>query len=1105
MSDPMTAEGRVGALAEEFLERHRRGQGPSVDSYAAEYPELADEIRRLFPALLMMEQLKPALGDATGSFDSAVVVHGARLERLGDFRILREVGRGGMGVVYEAEQESLGRRVALKVLAAPALQDPARVRRFEREARAAARLHHTNIVPVFGVGEGEGLHYYVMQFIQGLGLDEVIAEVTRLRAAPGAVEGAAPPSEPPDGPTAAGLARSLITEQFAPAPPPADDPAATESVASNGPGEPASGPPPRAVADPSSQVVLSPAVLWSVSVCDPGARYGRGVARVGLQVARALEYAHAQGILHRDIKPSNLLLDVQGTAWVADFGLAKAAEGEDLTHTGDIVGTVRYMAPERFKGRCDARADVYALGLTLYEMLALRPAFDQADREALIRRVMEEEPLRLRQLDPAVPRDLETVVHRAIAKDPAGRYPTAAALAEDLQSFLEGKPVRARATGAFERSWKWARRRPAVAALLASLCIAVVSGLGAVTWQWRAAVAARDEARRTLRMANEAVNTYFTQVSEEHLLNEPGMQPLRQKLLRQALPYYRAFVARRGNDPALRFDLASAYLRWGTIASELGSNEEAESNLMVAVDQFQDLLQSEPAKIEARVGLAKAHKALAEQWIFNGQPASGRQEAEQAIASWAAVLRTRPRDAESRRMQGRSYDLLGVSWGQVGDMTSAVPCFQKASEVLTDAVKDAPTDAEAKRWLASALSNLGQARENQGWLTEAEQISSRAVAILEALFANDTTNLAVRSRLGRSASNLGRVRFRAGTLRTAESTLTKHRRLCRELVRDNPRVPDYLFNLSNIDIYLGRIHAARGHTVLAKQILDEGFGCEQELLRLNPKHSQGRTTLPEYHSALGSLEGECGRAQSALPWIEEALRLRAESLRQSPDDQVLLLDLSWTLIESLSLDVKAGRSTAAGWIAEIHQFVRALCRQTEKDSKNIWAASEAVSGYLALAERSLASGSSGEILKSLDEASAILGTAQRTSPDLPVARSLAVRLETMRGDVLWQLGKSKEATAAAERAATIAEPLAGEDPAYLYDLACARALQARLDPSAPGPPRAAVKALQAAIERGFDNAYKLEHDDRLAPLRSREDFQTLIRLVKENQRRPPGE
>src|SRR5262249_55799400 len=157
----------VGELAEAFLQRHRRGERPAVEEYAAAHPELAGEIRRLFPALLLMEDLRPESGDLTGGFADA---RGAAPERLGDYRILREVGRGGMGVVYEAEQESLGRRVALKVLAAHGLRNSKQLLRFHREAKATARLHHTNIVPVFGVGEAEGQHYFVMQFIPGLGL-----------------------------------------------------------------------------------------------------------------------------------------------------------------------------------------------------------------------------------------------------------------------------------------------------------------------------------------------------------------------------------------------------------------------------------------------------------------------------------------------------------------------------------------------------------------------------------------------------------------------------------------------------------------------------------------------------------------------------------------------------------------------------------------------------------------------------------------------------------------------------------------------------------------------------------------------------------------------
>src|SRR5262249_40501717 len=184
MSEASSESNSLDQMAEEFVARRRRGEHPSLTEFVARCPELADDIRELFPALDLMEEVRPASGKETRIFP----MHGSqngdkRPERLGDYRILREVGRGGMGVVYEAEQESLGRHVALKVLPAPALLDPKHLLRFQREAKAAARLHHTNIVPVYGVGEDGGLYYYVMQFIQGLGLDEVLTELKHLRDA----------------------------------------------------------------------------------------------------------------------------------------------------------------------------------------------------------------------------------------------------------------------------------------------------------------------------------------------------------------------------------------------------------------------------------------------------------------------------------------------------------------------------------------------------------------------------------------------------------------------------------------------------------------------------------------------------------------------------------------------------------------------------------------------------------------------------------------------------------------------------------------------------------------------------------------------------------
>ena len=294
-----------------------------------------------------------------------------------------------------------------------------------------------------------------------------------------------------------------------------------------------------------SSVSLPGASADTLARSDPDRTFFRSVARIGFQVAEALEYANRQGVLHRDIKPSNLLLDPQGNVWLADFGLAKAADADDITHSGDIVGTLRYMAPERFAGKCDARSDVYALGLTLYELLALRPAFEGSDRHELIQRVMNDQPERLRDLVPHLPRDLETIVRKAIAREPAGRYPTAAALAEDLQRFLEDKPIRARRVSATEQAWRWTRRNPAVASLALGLLTALVTGLFGVTWQWRQAEpnlsvagAANRKAQARFDLAMQAVRAFTTGASEDVILKEKSLENLRKKLLGQSQKFY---------------------------------------------------------------------------------------------------------------------------------------------------------------------------------------------------------------------------------------------------------------------------------------------------------------------------------------------------------------------------------------------------------------------------------------------------------------------------------------------------------------------------------------------------------------------------------------
>ena len=574
-------EPRRPALLDELLRiererRQREGEHPRAEEYRGRFPEHAAVVDAVF---------EPGTGSSTeGHAGDGDTEPGTPLIRqLGDYELIRELGRGGMGIVYEARQVSLDRPVALKVLPSEVTGDPRRLRRFEREARAAGRLHHTNIVPVFGLGHHEGTHFYIMQLIRGPGLDAVIGELLRLQQsgtgrqdADQGHHAAADPAVP----TAAELARSLATGRLAkilprpraaelaclasdssdrvelgrwgrdeaageasmtvPNPGPSDvggsalRAPATRGSEGTSPGPMRSGPGEGGLAaptrGPTSVQPDGPAQATPAAVApDPstlsgfsgsGSSFFDSVARIGRQVAEGLDHAHGQGILHRDIKPSNLLLDLQGNAWITDFGLAKASDSDDLSGSRDVIGTLRYMAPERLEGRADARSDIYALGLTLYELLALRPAFDATNANRLFAQVTNEDPPPLRRLDPTIPRDLATIVHRAIAREATWRYATAAALAEELGRFLDRQPIRARRTPPHERFLLWCRRNPALAAMniaaaVLTTVLAVVSTLAAWTYRDQRNAPARRreqdqdgverEDRRRARVAGQAL------------------------------------------------------------------------------------------------------------------------------------------------------------------------------------------------------------------------------------------------------------------------------------------------------------------------------------------------------------------------------------------------------------------------------------------------------------------------------------------------------------------------------------------------------------------------------------------------------------------------
>jgi serine/threonine protein kinase len=459
-ADVFVQRNPIEVIAVEFLERHRCGQHPSSEEYVAQHPELADEIRDLLPMLLVLEGSRPEPAN-----DLLSVPRIQPLDRLGDYHILREVQRGGMGVVYEAQHESLGRRVALKVLNPYGPRSSNQLRRFEREVKAAARLHHSHIVPIFGVGEDHGVHYYVMQFIDGASLDVVIAELA------GRIN--------PTGGATIPAARSQLSNVVSVLLGTTAESAQTPLGLCRGRDGMSSDPASSRVDDTVSQYLSdTDAVSDSLRLerLVRGPAYQRNVARIGSQAADALQYAHDHNVLHRDVKPGNVLLDLSGDVWFTDFGLAKAADQPDITHSGDVIGTLRYMAPESFDSEADYRSDVFSLGLTLYELLVLRPAYEEAERRQLVAQAIAARTTPLNSIRPEIHSDLATVIHKAMEPDPAHRYQTAAEFAADLRRFLNDEPIRARQPTWLEQLLRWSRRNRAVAALLVLIALLLVSG-----------------------------------------------------------------------------------------------------------------------------------------------------------------------------------------------------------------------------------------------------------------------------------------------------------------------------------------------------------------------------------------------------------------------------------------------------------------------------------------------------------------------------------------------------------------------------------------------------------------------------------------------------
>lgn len=564
--DETNDDPRVVAAVKEYMSLLDGGHAPDLTEFLERHAELAASLRPALEGLALVHgaAAKPKIGPVLVMPDAEFTA-----KPIGDFKIVAELGRGGMGIVYEAIQLSLGRRVALKVLPFASSLDASRLQRFRNEAHAAAQLHHTNIVPVHAVGSDRGVQYYAMQLIEGKTLAELIAELRHVNSRD----------------VSAGTTSAAVREFSRNATPPQQRTNGEDGSA-------------------KSQSTL-------LTNAGQRKRHYRSMVQLAHQATLALEHAHQYGVVHRDIKPGNLLLDNFGKLWVTDFGLAQIEHADlQLTRSGDALGTARYMSPEQASGNrlvLDHRTDVYSLGVTLYEMLTLEPAVRGQDYRQLLNQVAEYDPVPPCVVDPSLPIELDTIVRKAISKEPGLRYGSAQAFGEDLLAWLDDKPIAARPPTVWERLAKWRKRNSRLVSVSAGLLIAASIGLLITTLmvlreQQRTNLALQAESRQraaaeaSFQQARRAVDT-FSDLSETELAYRPEFQNLRRRILETSLEFYRDFIGQRSGSIAESQELSEASARVQRMVEELKLLDDVVMLMLLADERVREEL-----KIEAAVG-----------------------------------------------------------------------------------------------------------------------------------------------------------------------------------------------------------------------------------------------------------------------------------------------------------------------------------------------------------------------------------------------------------------------------------------------------------------------------------------------------------------------
>jgi tetratricopeptide (TPR) repeat protein len=841
----------------------------------------------------------------------------------------------------------------------------------------------------------------------------------------------------------------------------------------------------------------------------------RAAARMGEALARAVHHAHEHGVVHRDLKPANVLLarsDPQhgialgGPAEAAyfepkitDFGLAKCLDGESSqTHTGAVLGTPSYMAPEQAEGKtkeASPAADIYALGALLYEMLTGRPPFRGETVYDTLAQVKYQEPVPPTRLQGKVPRDLETICLKCLEKEPHKRYASALALADDLQRFLEHQPILARPPGLLGRAGKWARRRPAVAALVVVGLLTLV-GFAAGAFKYAVdmrAAAQREEAQRQLAeksfgQALEAVDKMLSEVAEVELADVPQMEPVRKKLLTKAKDFYEKFLEDRKDDPVVRREAGRAYLRLGDIQEMMNEHGQAEQAYGAAIKLLGDLRAEAPGVADYRRDLARAFNNQGMLFKKNTRVEEAEPAVRRALQLRKELAEEFPDNHDYRRDYEVSRYNLGTLLARLGRR------FQEAEDAYRQALAQQERLArsgrvEDQRELARTLNNLGLLLVGAD-RPEAEKLFRTALEVQQKLVAK--ANLpGHRYQLARIHGNLGGVLVDKETPQKVEEHYRRMLEILSGLVTDFPRVVDYRQDLAGIHSNLGWLASNGKRAAEAETHLRRALVLREQLAVEFPGVPDHRHKRAETLVKLGIVLQGSGRPGEAERAYRDALAVREDLVTWFPKVPAYRSALGATL-NNLALLL-----FYRGVLSERRQHLELAVGSTLGNP---------------LADLPVVLGARAALL----EAKACLHRAARhqravleSSPQHPQARRYLFNAVALLADVLVALGDHAAAAAAAEQEAE-ASPggyegyrLAAKHLARSLDLAGKddRLSSAEREEAADRYGRRAVELLREAVRRGYGSNSKhleeLQTGQFFDPLRGREDFRSLlIELMK---------